>query len=530
MEDIEGKIYNLSIYLLKETVKTFDGALKSLSVKKYAVKKEYNIEGTIYIGRPKNTQALWKDLLQEAVAEKIDNLDNVSNRALMLLKISNRIYAITFGYGKHLLKDNVIDRDISLKTALNLIDADSLRSMDRANLDNLNIFTKTQSSSKAKQENFNVDPIKDLLKGVTGGVIDANKKILGPNVTGSDGLYINPSITFKDIKPILELITRASSSKKYQEKFDWIDNLKQEKDPGTIDALQAILLDDLIKSDTKKISLSPNVIITWETFEGISYTPRGELQQDFNIESFYEKNRKVILNDWKHFQSFRIYLKFSDRVETYNFPLWRCINYETIYNDFLYVLMGGIWYKINKSYADEIKSYAKDFEESGLKFIDCKRDANEGDYNIALAKSNTDFYLLDKKLVGTNFLRSQIEVCDVLSNNRELIHVKFYRDSAGLSHLFSQGRISANLLMKDESFRKNLRSKLNNDKAFRDLFPLNSKDFNRNDFTITFAIIDEKKRSFVETLPFFSLLNFRLTAEELSSWGYNVKVKKINIV
>jgi uncharacterized protein (TIGR04141 family) len=112
----------------------------------------------------------------------------------------------------------------------------------------------------------------------------------------------------------------------------------------------------------------------------------------------------------------------------------------------------------------------------------------------------------------------------------EFIHVKFRNSSATLSHLFAQGKISAYALRKDKAFRKNVRKKLHDIGMNKDLIPIESKDFNANDYTITFALIEANKRSFVESLPFFSLLNFRLTADDLLLLGYKVKVKKIGII
>ena len=112
----------------------------------------------------------------------------------------------------------------------------------------------------------------------------------------------------------------------------------------------------------------------------------------------------------------------------------------------------------------------------------------------------------------------------------EFIHVKFRKSSATLSHLFAQGRVSANLLRRDETFRKNLREKFDEIGLSKNLVPIDSNKVNASNYTITFAIIDKKKRTFVESLPFFSLLTFRLAAEDLQLLGYNVKVKKIDII
>ncbi|MDT4859515.1 TIGR04141: sporadically distributed protein [compost metagenome] len=93
--------------------------------------------------------------------------------------------------------------------------------------------------------------------------------------------------------------------------------------------------------------------------------------------------------------------------------------------------------------------------------------------------------------------------------------------------MFSQGKVSAVLLRKDKGFRKKVRTKL---KANKKIVPLEDRDFNTNSYIITFAIIESKDRTFVNSLPFFSLVNFRLVAEELILMGYKVNVKKIRIL
>ncbi|MFC2104779.1 DUF6119 family protein, partial [Bacteroidota bacterium] len=187
------------------------------------------------------------------------------------------------------------------------------------------------------------------------------------------------------------------------------------------------------------------------------------------------------------------------------------------------------WYKVNKSYADELIEYVNQIEESDLKFINCDKGIGEGKYNERLANLLPNYYLLDKDLIRSDLSRSGIEVCDVLTDTMEFIHVKFRRSSATLSHLFAQGRISAYALRRDKTYRKNLRTKLNQIGLNRELVPIESRHVEAHNYTITFALIEKKKRSFVESLPFFSLLNFRLTAEDLLLLGYNVKVKKIEI-
>jgi uncharacterized protein (TIGR04141 family) len=238
-----------------------------------------------------------------------------------------------------------------------------------------------------------------------------------------------------------------------------------------------------------------------------------------------------ILTDlnWDKLLRINLYFKYGDVEDRSPVPFWRCINYQTEVSNSLYVFALSKWYKVNKTFADELIDYVKQIEESNLLFIDCRKGMDEGKYNIALANSQKDYRLLDRKLVRADMTRSEIEVCDVISESMEFIHIKFRNSSATLSHLFAQGKISAYALRKDKTYRKNLRKKFREIKLNSNLIPVEVRDFNSNNYTITFALIEQNRRSFVESLPFFSLLNFRLTAEDLILLGYNVKVKKIRL-
>lgn len=236
----DKKSYKLSVYLLKKTVTSFDEALKDKkAVDEYKLKGVLKLNGVIYLGKTKYNDFDWQRLLQEGTDKSIPRLENSSNRAVLLMKIEGRIFALPFGFGKHLLNEESIEREFGLRTALNLIDADRLRSMDKANLDDLTVLTKTQTSRRAKPQEFNLDIIRDLMRGVTGEP-SPGFEVLGATITGSEGLYIIPKISFEDISKHLQTLGKAYASKAYRGRFDWIDNLKSERDPALIAKLQEI--------------------------------------------------------------------------------------------------------------------------------------------------------------------------------------------------------------------------------------------------------------------------------------------------
>jgi uncharacterized protein (TIGR04141 family) len=420
-----------------------------------------------------------------------------------------------------------------LRTALNLVDYNKFISVDKANLSDVTVLTKTQSSVKSKPDNFNLDVVSDLLYGVTGGIISDNPT-LGNIITGNDGINLLPKINFNEIPNILKKVKIAYESDRYKEHFDWVDNLKEVKDLAKINILKLFLIDKLKEKNKDVINLAPPYIIDWSQFEGYAFTGTiDELKFDFDIEEFYVyKSNKITEIDWDSISKQKIYLKFSNYDYRTSNSLLRFINFEIVINNEIFVFSLGKWYQINSNYIQEIKEYVSDIEESDVNFIDyVKTDKlSEEDYNIVFAGSSIHLALFDQNLIKSEYMnRSNIELCDVLSlDKKELIHIKFRYSSATLSHLFAQGKISAYALIRDRSFRKNCRAKLSSMGLDYNLVTMDG--FKPSEYTITFALIDKKDRLFVDALPFFSLINFRLTIQTLKEFGFKVKVKNIKMI
>lgn len=530
MAATDKKSYKLSIYLIKKGITSFPDALKNFkSLEEYKIKDVLKFNGVIYVGQTKKNAPGWEELLQQGTDSKIRSLNNTSNRALLLLKVDNRIFALPFGFGKSLLKDDAIEREFGLRTTLNIVDADKLRSMNKANVDDFTLLTTTQTSRRAKPQEFNLDIVRDLIRGVTGQPF-ADFERLGATVTGSEGVYVIPSITFDDIPTLLQMLGEAYKSKRYKARFDWVDNIKNERDPAIVETLQKSLLTELKAKNVDVIHLVAPVMIDWEQYEGFSFTPKGELYVDLDIAEYYSE-KETSLKDitWDKLKSQRLYVKYGDRDEQIGVPLLHALNFQTKIQDQFYVFAFGQWYKINKNFTQETIDYVNSVKESSLNFIPCKRNWHEDTYNEKLSKSNDNFFLFDQNFVKSDAYRSKIEVCDIFAEKeRELVHVKFKSSSATLSHLFAQGRISCNLLASDPVFRKNLRIKLKSLGIPMKLIPEKQDDFDPSKLTVTFAIISEGGKSFADSLPFFSLLNFRLTVTELRRMHFKVKMKKID--
>ncbi|MGL5234925.1 MAG: DUF6119 family protein, partial [Empedobacter falsenii] len=401
-----------------------------------------------------------------------------------------------------------------------------------ANIGDLNLLTRTQASQKGSPYHFEIDILRDLVKGVTGEPKIINDKLYGKIITGNEALHIVPKVKLNHVPYILCQLKDSYISNDYKERFDWIDNIKPEKDPIIIEKLKEKLLNAINAKKIINIHIAPPFLIDWENFQYISYTPKGDKYSDFYIKDFYNYKFEddYTYENWEKLIQQNFYIKYSNSDEPLPNKLWRFINFETELGDYRYIFTSSNWYKINKNYYNELYDYCSMVEESNSNFIDCQKDPekdkyDEGYYNEQLSKIDSEYILFDKKLVKSDINRSHIEVCDVFNKkNKELIHIKFRESSSTLSHLFSQGKVSANSLQKDKTFRKNIRSIFKTDKV---LIPLENKDFKPSNYTVTYAIIQNNNKNFVDSLPFFSLVNFRLTIEDLLSRGFNVKVKTI---
>ena len=92
--------------------------------------------------------------------------------------------------------------------------------------------------------------------------------------------------------------------------------------------------------------------------------------------------------------------------------------------------------------------------------------------------------------------------------------------------MFSQGRISGELLLRDTVFRESSIEKT------KELYPeygeiINLHNYIPTEMTIVFAIIDKNTRELHQRLPFFSKLNIIQAAIHLHGLGYKVLKNQI---
>jgi uncharacterized protein (TIGR04141 family) len=527
-------IIHLRFRLIKESINRIDQILiDKTALDKYEIRSGFGITGAVYVAHPKKGDPDWFDFVQSGTKNKIKKLTNRSNKAILLIKLKKRIFAVTFGHGRELLQDYVVISDFGIKTALNSLQHDSIRSVDTYTFEEQTVHKRAQASKVSSLEIFGLDVSKDILRAVTG---KTRADIPFESVYGKeDVLAISVRAEFSDLKWVCDNLLSIYSKNIYKKHFSWVDKVKRVPSKDKIEELNNILIDEL-KKKKPKCHLSPPEPINWEKYYYFGFTRgRNILQSDMNIADYQNTlaDKEISVELLKHDKAYAYY----DRNATfeYSWSIFKCIVFEAIKNDCSYVLTNGEWYEIDKNFSRRIKTRVNEIPIAGITLPaiqrrDDEKLETEGDYNLRASRGNAHFVLLDKKLVNCDTSTTPVEICDIFSDNKEFIHVKHRSGgSSAFSHLFAQGRVSAELLMSDQGYRKEIRNKLRPSGAtWAKLIPIN-RPRRASIYSIIYAFLGTRSDGLASGLPFFSQLTLMRTYEDLISRGFNVFIYGIEI-
>ena len=204
-----------------------------------------------------------------------------------------------------------------------------------------------------------------------------------------------------------------------------------------------------------------------------------------------------------------------DDSERYGWSAYRCLFGELSIDGKSYCLNSGKWYQIDSDFVSQINA---DYNQTSISDIEfCAYETAhkcEHDYSVAFAHLHPEEYILmDAENITYGGGHSSIELCDLLSAQKTLIHIKPYSGSSTLSHLFNQATVSAELIKSDPTFLSLANTKIA-EVSTNDDYQLSSADR----LNIVFGIIshDEDERPH---LPFFSKVSFGYTKQRLLAFG-----------
>lgn len=443
--------------------------------------------------------------------------------ALLIVRAHQKIFILAFGSGYHLIITDSIERDFGLRITLNSVDPDKLRSLDKSNYEDNPLNSRNQSPRNVGIFELEIDSETDMLYAITGA---SSVDSFGPHVTGRDALVICPEVTLDTLSEVL-LESLSRYNMKLPENFEWVDNINKIKDTDTL-LLLDMELDEILLSDREldHCWLGEPEIVDWEAQAGYSFDQRYKtpiyptLELKELAEHIATHSKEKLCTD-----SLKKQIIHVNNEEHYSIKSWsayRCLYAELIYGNEQYVLRNGIWYKINQDFIKRIDTYLQDLQPYDF-ILPIYNHDKEDEYNNHVVANDESFTLFDKKTIRHGGSKDKIEFCDIVRNFTDLIHVKYYRSSSTLSHLFSQGCVAAESFVSDKEFRKKLNAKLPEQMK---LLNIDARPESKN-FCIVYAIA--VNREIPIKLPFFSKVTLKNAFKTLRALDFEVKIARIEV-
>lgn len=515
----------LSIYKSK-TGNCLDSHLIKLESSKAPIPLDISgIEASIlYIKKdPPKTSPSWTRLfISRPEIDVADFGENCTVGAALVIFHAGEKFVLTFGSGFHLLQTENIERDFGLRITLNSVDPDKLRSLDKASYDHNPLNSRTQSTREVDIFDLHIDSEMDILHAVTGA---STVDVFGSQVTGRDALVLAVAT---DLKGIVEILEEAlvRYNQKLPEKFEWVDNVSRVRDTDLCQVLDLELNDVLIKKDFSRLWLGEPEVVDWEGQIGYSFEmwPKSPRHPVLEIQHLCEHvtNKGLSLN-CETLRNVTIHLNNNDYRDFKHWSAYRCLYAEMSVGGEEYVLRNGLWYKIDNNFVSRVDAYLATEICSYAHTLPVYEWDTEGEYNLNVANLDSSYHLMDKKNIKIGGAYDKIEFCDLVKDWKDFIHVKYYRSSSTLSHLFAQGCVAAEIFIRDQEFRVKVNSKLPIGLRLAD--PKVMPDARA--FEVVYAIATQK--NIPSQLPFFSKVTLKNSVKSLRSLGYSVKLCKIDI-
>ncbi|VEU79908.1 DUF6119 family protein [Haploplasma axanthum] len=427
-----------------------------------------------------------------------------------------RIFALSFGYGKHLLKKDVYEERFGIITALNLIGEKTIRTINKTSIGTTNKSAREQMPKQSGINDFGFDINSDLIGSISAK--SENESIIEGIITGGESFSCSANVNQDNITDFLMKIYNAYTSDNYKANFSWVDKIQPVKSNGANEKLNLKMIESINLSEEKFWMAVPEVI-DWENVKGFKISNDRNIHDDILINKVMESFKRPLDN------ISQLRSKTIDVISSLNeesIIRWKaidCIYGEIDLDDKSYCISNGKWFEIDSDYVSEINREYLSTPISEVNFID-NPGLNEDKYNEKLVNENSGFLLMDKELIVYGGGHSSIELCDIITIDNKLIHIKKYGGSSVLGHLFNQAVVSTRLIKSDKKFVIKANEKINNHNYEINL---------QKEYEIIIAIISDDENE-IPHIPFFAKIAFMHAYKTLLTMSVDVKIKRVKNV
>jgi uncharacterized protein (TIGR04141 family) len=497
----------------------------------------------LFLAQSMPQEPRWGQFLRSGFGDAVHTPPSSGSAALLVMEVEHEgerhYFAVVFGFaGRHLLRSGVWQRGYGLRTALNLIyprdapnpDLGRLIGVEAKTRARQTIRSRRQASRATTLEAFDVDRFRDVVGAASGRPAEPDS--WGTRITGADAIYLNPNIAFDQLPALCRRLVDSHNQDDYKDRFDWLDNLQPVADRDRIASLEAGVVDDLTTHEAGHLELSPPEIVDWTRVDRFRYHfDRRDTHPDLRLVDYLQgldahggrgqltieflKSRSVLALD-------------GDSQTVHKWPIWECLIGEIDTDQGTVVLDDGEFFDVSATYLEQLNNYIERIHQPAVRLPVADGAARENEYNRTTSQA-VDGCLLDMRTVASPSQSTPVEICDILTHDHEFVHIKRHLGSSDLSHLFSQGTVSASLLHDDAVTRSLMRGVIREASDSDPRFDFIAEDAIRtSDFVVVYGVIANwRGRSLAASLPFFSKVNLRTHANELRRRGYGVAFAQI---
>ncbi len=389
---------------------------------------------------------------------------------VLLLGVDGTAYALSYGNGYRLIPDELKDQRFGLSFLIRRLDGDQVKDLVRRRANACGRIDSTVVAAGAPVWMLGVAENVEIIRRIGGRAKDLKVTFSSAddravNVEGSVGLRmrfgVKPDALVGDIREC----ARVCREEEPDPALEFIEYVQPVTDADT----KAVLDDELEKllattgtdACERLIPVVPTSVLQHfgqaHTFTIKIGHGRADLSPSLQLEDIIRRTR--VQRDGERVRTLRrgqVSLNGDEAgkevLASANADKWLEANVSVDARRFF--LMDGDWFEIGADYArasrDAISRLFPATPAISLPPWSLPERRTEYDYNCYVAARSRGQYLcLDKNRAVRDPLgaRSPLEICDLLGPGNELIHVKRAKGSAPLSHLFSQGLISAQSLV-----------------------------------------------------------------------------------
>lgn len=520
------QLQQVNIHLVKSDVTDFKNAIADgKSPRKLAANKNVLPDGVLYYETPPTKRASWRDFLSPGFAATLPEFNAQHASALLFFKAGSgkrqRVFAVTFGYGRALLAESALEADFGLRTALNLCNPDTLRAVNYRTIEDRTRIGRIQLSDAGSVDAFRINMDTDLLRGLEAESKD--KKVCERLGARWSNLIVAARVEIDDLPTLGGNLLKSYRKKALPEEYAWIDNVRRVSDPSVIESLDVELESRVNNNKLDGIRLAmPEIVGSTVGIDAKLFEATKEAE-DFTSDfaGYLSKRKRQV--EWK-VQSARtsqkVYLiESGSEKEREHTSLYRCIIAEFDHNGDRYLLADGEWFRLNADFVREVNDAMIKIPILTHGLPAWNDGEVEGDWNARACQSWNAAALLDKSNISHGGGRSRIEPADIVTTARVFGHAKRRdKSSSGLSHLFAQGVVAGRLICQDQAFRKKVAKCI--PASHKALATTLNGTFDPRQWTIGYILLGADAKKPAESLPFFSKVNLKGAIEQLRLMSY----------